>query len=89
VKYLYIPYTDSVVVVRCNPVSKWKGLPKFKPQYTKDEAIQHVRDLYRESLQKYGYKYTFTVDFKINQFIFVCWKYQESVAESFHLIKAS
>ncbi|KAK7392974.1 hypothetical protein VNO78_21424 [Psophocarpus tetragonolobus] len=54
VKYLYIPYTDSVVVVRCNPVSKWKGPPKFKPKYTADEAIQHVRDLYRESLQKYG-----------------------------------
>ncbi|EXB93993.1 L-galactono-1,4-lactone dehydrogenase [Morus notabilis] len=53
VKYLYIPYTDSVVVVRCNPVSKWKGPPKFKPQYTTDEALQHVRDLYRESLKKY------------------------------------
>jgi hypothetical protein len=57
VKYLYIPYTDSVVVVRCNPVSKWKGPPKFKPKYTKDEAIQHVRDLYRESLQKYRYSF--------------------------------
>ncbi|KAK7267145.1 hypothetical protein RIF29_19809 [Crotalaria pallida] len=57
VKYLYIPYTDSVVVVRCNPVSKWKGPPKFKPKYTKDEAIQHVRDLYRESLHKYGEGY--------------------------------
>ncbi|XP_027364130.1 L-galactono-1,4-lactone dehydrogenase, mitochondrial [Abrus precatorius] len=53
VKYLHIPYTDSVVVVRCNPVSKWTR-PKFKPKYTKDEAIQHVHDLYRESLQKYG-----------------------------------
>ncbi|KAH7557173.1 hypothetical protein JRO89_XS11G0066000 [Xanthoceras sorbifolium] len=53
VKYLYIPYTDSVVVVRCNPVSKWKGPPKFKPKYTEDEAIQHVRDLYRECLTKY------------------------------------
>ncbi|KAL1330531.1 hypothetical protein HN51_047780 [Arachis hypogaea] len=53
VKYLHIPYTDSVVVVRCNPVSKW-GPPKFKPKYTKDEAIQHVRDLYRESLKNYG-----------------------------------
>lgn len=58
VKYLYIPYTDSVVVVRCNPVSKWKGPPRFKPKYTKDEAIQHVRDLYRESLQKYRYGFT-------------------------------
>ncbi|KAJ9181024.1 hypothetical protein P3X46_009200 [Hevea brasiliensis] len=53
VKYLYIPYTDSVVVVTCNPVSKWRGPPKFKPKYSKDEAIQHVRDLYKESLKKY------------------------------------
>ncbi|KAL2993250.1 hypothetical protein AAZX31_10G099400 [Glycine max] len=75
VKYLYIPYTDSVVVVRCNPVSKWKGPPKFKPQYTKDEAIQHVRDLYRESLKKYGYNYTLSVECKIYWFILTCWKY--------------
>ncbi|KAL8493853.1 hypothetical protein ACS0TY_024861 [Phlomoides rotata] len=53
VKYLYIPYTDTVVVVRCNPLSKWKGAPKFEPKYTKEEAIQHVRDLYRESLETY------------------------------------
>ncbi|KAK3006911.1 hypothetical protein RJ639_017291 [Escallonia herrerae] len=53
VKYLYIPGTDAVVVVRCNPVSKWKGPPKFKPKYTNDEAIQHMRDLYQESLKKY------------------------------------
>lgn len=75
VKYLYIPYTDSVVVVRCNPVSKWKGPPKFKPQYTKDEAIQHVRDLYQESLKKYGYNYTLSVECKIYWFILTCWKY--------------
>ncbi|KDP26223.1 hypothetical protein JCGZ_22469 [Jatropha curcas] len=53
VKYLYIPYTDSVVIVTCNPISKWKGPPKFKPKYSKDEAIEHVRDLYKESLKKY------------------------------------
>ncbi|GLT28058.1 hypothetical protein SLA2020_030150 [Shorea laevis] len=53
VKYLYIPYTDTVVVVTCNPVSKWRGPPKFKPKYSKDEALQHVRELYRESLKKY------------------------------------
>ncbi|WCJ33342.1 L-galactono-1 4-lactone dehydrogenase mitochondrial [Euphorbia peplus] len=53
VKYLYIPYTDSVIVVTCNPVSKWKGPPKFKPKYSEDEAIQHVRDLYKECLNKY------------------------------------
>ncbi|KAH7511782.1 hypothetical protein FEM48_Zijuj12G0019200 [Ziziphus jujuba var. spinosa] len=56
VKYLYIPYTDAVVVVRCNPVSKWKGPPKFKPKYSTDEALQHVRDLYKECLQKYRVK---------------------------------
>ncbi|KAL4587444.1 hypothetical protein LXL04_000315 [Taraxacum kok-saghyz] len=53
VKYLYIPYTDTVVVVTCNPVSKWRGPPKFKPKYTFDEALQPVRDLYKESLEKY------------------------------------
>ncbi|KAL5546478.1 hypothetical protein UlMin_006165 [Ulmus minor] len=53
VKYLYIPYTDTVVVVKCNPVSKWRGPPNAKPKYTADEAVQPVRDLYRESLKKY------------------------------------
>ncbi|KAK6941733.1 FAD linked oxidase, N-terminal [Dillenia turbinata] len=54
VKYLHIPYTDTVVVVKCNPVSKWRGPPKFKPKYSHDEAIQNLRDLYRESLKKYS-----------------------------------
>ncbi|KAJ9544001.1 hypothetical protein OSB04_023708 [Centaurea solstitialis] len=53
VKYLYIPYTDTVVVVTCNPVSKWRGPPKFKPKYSLDEALQPVRDLYQESREKY------------------------------------
>ncbi|XP_058090091.1 L-galactono-1,4-lactone dehydrogenase, mitochondrial [Magnolia sinica] len=53
VKYLWIPYTDTVVVVQCNPLPKWKGLPKFKPKYSNDEALQDVRELYHDSLQKY------------------------------------
>lgn len=53
VKYLYIPYTDTVVVVKCNPISKWKGAPKFKPKYTEDEALEHVRNLYVDSQKKY------------------------------------
>ncbi|KAI3471649.1 hypothetical protein Pfo_028299 [Paulownia fortunei] len=53
VKYLYIPYTDTVVVVKCNPLSKWKGPPKYKLKYTQEEAMQHVRDLYRESSRQY------------------------------------
>ncbi|XP_071720222.1 L-galactono-1,4-lactone dehydrogenase, mitochondrial [Rutidosis leptorrhynchoides] len=53
VKYLYIPYTDTVVVVTCNPASKWRGPPKFKPKYSLDEALQPIRDLYKESREKY------------------------------------
>lgn len=53
VKYLHIPYTDTVVVVTCNPVSKWKGPPKFQPRYSKEEALQQLQDLYKESLWKY------------------------------------
>lgn len=53
VKYLYIPYTDKVVIVTCNPLSKWKGMPKHKPKYTAEEAMQPIRDLYQESLIKY------------------------------------
>ncbi|XXG50486.1 hypothetical protein AAC387_Pa02g4487 [Persea americana] len=52
VKYLYIPYTDTVVVVQCNPLPR--RMPKFKPKYSEDEALQDVRGLYRDSLKKYG-----------------------------------
>ncbi|KAL5549531.1 hypothetical protein UlMin_004762 [Ulmus minor] len=54
VKYMYIPYTDVVVVVvNCNLVSKWRGSPKSKPKYTVDEALQPIQDLYKDSLKKY------------------------------------
>ncbi|CAN4118498.1 unnamed protein product [Withania somnifera] len=53
VKYLHIPYTDAVVVVTCNPISKLRDPPNHKPKYTTEESLQHVRDLYRESLKKY------------------------------------
>ncbi|KAL5570685.1 hypothetical protein UlMin_020282 [Ulmus minor] len=54
VKYMYIPYTDVVVVVvNCNLVSKWRGSPKSKPKYTVDEAMQPIQDLYKDSLKKY------------------------------------
>ncbi|KAL9256580.1 L-galactono-1,4-lactone dehydrogenase, mitochondrial-like protein [Drosera capensis] len=68
IKYLYIPYTDSVVVVTCNPLTK-KGPPKFTPKYTKDEALQHVRDLYKESLVKYRVAQPET-DTDINELLF-------------------
>ncbi|MQM17585.1 hypothetical protein Taro_050558 [Colocasia esculenta] len=53
IKYLWIPYTDTVVVVRCNPLSKWKGRPKLESKYGKDEGLQHFRELYCDSLKKY------------------------------------
>ncbi|ONK55547.1 uncharacterized protein A4U43_UnF1730 [Asparagus officinalis] len=52
VKYLWIPYTDTVVVVESNPLSKWKT-PKTLSKYGQDEALQHVLDLYCESIKKY------------------------------------
>ncbi|KAL4204349.1 hypothetical protein AMTRI_Chr01g131680 [Amborella trichopoda] len=55
-KYLWIPYTEAVVVVQCNPLTKRKGPSQFKPKYSKDEALQHVRDLYLEMCRKYGTK---------------------------------
>ncbi|CAA7388563.1 unnamed protein product [Spirodela intermedia] len=69
IKYLWIPYTDTVVVVRCNPLSKWKGRPKVDSKYGKDEALQHVRDLYRDSLRKYRVEEKIE-DSEINQFSF-------------------
>lgn len=52
IKYLWIPYTDTVIVVKCNPLSK-RNSPKFKPKYDKEEALQPIRDLYHYSLKKY------------------------------------
>ncbi|KAG0468274.1 hypothetical protein HPP92_017602 [Vanilla planifolia] len=53
VKYLWIPYTDTVVVVHCNPLSKWRR-PKVASKYGEDEALKHVRQLYIDSLKRYG-----------------------------------
>ncbi|KAH0460937.1 hypothetical protein IEQ34_008512 [Dendrobium chrysotoxum] len=52
VKYLWIPYTDTVIVVHCNPLSKWKK-PKMARKFGEEEAVQHVRHLFRESLKKH------------------------------------
>ncbi|KAG6488250.1 L-galactono-1,4-lactone dehydrogenase, mitochondrial-like [Zingiber officinale] len=53
IKYLWIPYTDAVVVVQCNPLSKGR-IPKHKPKYGKDEALRQIRALYHDSLEKYS-----------------------------------
>ncbi|PIA53722.1 hypothetical protein AQUCO_00900362v1 [Aquilegia coerulea] len=67
IKYLWIPYTDTVVVVKCNPVSKWRGPPKFKPKYTKDEALQQLRELYVDLLKKYRTVETTAKSLEINE----------------------
>ncbi|KAL5708333.1 L-galactonolactone dehydrogenase [Ranunculus cassubicifolius] len=66
-KYLWIPYTDAVVVVKCNPVSKWKAPPKIKSKYTKGEALQQLRDLYVELLGKYRITETTTKSSENNE----------------------
>ncbi|XP_020571110.1 L-galactono-1,4-lactone dehydrogenase 2, mitochondrial isoform X2 [Phalaenopsis equestris] len=52
-KYLWIPYTDTVVVVRCNPFSKWKK-PNMARKFGEEEAVRHVQYLFRQSLKKYS-----------------------------------
>lgn len=81
VKYLYIPYTDTVVVVTCNPVSKWSGPPKDKPKYTTDEAVQHVRDLYRESIVKYRYHYALSL---MSNLLSLMWRTENEIQNNFH-----
>lgn len=53
-KYLWIPDTDSVVVVQCNPLDEGKGPPKFKPKYIDEDRIRHVRAFYKETALKYS-----------------------------------
>ncbi|PKA48704.1 L-galactono-1,4-lactone dehydrogenase 2, mitochondrial [Apostasia shenzhenica] len=53
VKYLWIPYTDTVVVVHCNPLTNWKKR-EIPSKLKGDEAIQDVRQLYLTSLKKYS-----------------------------------
>ena len=42
----------QLLLSNANPPSKWRT-PKLTSKYGKDEALQHVRNLYRESLKKY------------------------------------
>uniref|UniRef100_A0A0D6R329 FAD-binding PCMH-type domain-containing protein n=1 Tax=Araucaria cunninghamii TaxID=56994 RepID=A0A0D6R329_ARACU len=55
-RYMWIPYTDTIVVVQCNPFPEGKDPPKFPQKYGKDEALKHVRDLYKELERKHKTK---------------------------------
>jgi len=50
---MWIPYTDAIVVVQCNPLPEGKDPPKFTPKYGRDEALQHARDLYKELIREH------------------------------------
>lgn len=47
-RYMWIPYTDTVVVVQCNPLPDGEDPPRFSAKYGKDEALKHFHDLYKE-----------------------------------------
>ncbi|KAG6547363.1 hypothetical protein Mapa_011300 [Marchantia paleacea] len=51
-RYMWIPDTDTVVVVQCNPLPEGKEIPKFK-SLTPDEKLKHVREFYRQTAEKY------------------------------------
>ncbi|KAH7435458.1 hypothetical protein KP509_06G065800 [Ceratopteris richardii] len=53
IKYLWIPDTDSVVVVKCNPLPEGKQPPAFKSKYTDEDRLKPVRALYKECALKY------------------------------------
>lgn len=53
-RYMWIPDTDAIVIVQCNPLAPGKDPPKFIPKFTEDEALKPARDLYREASAKYG-----------------------------------
>ncbi|KAK9918259.1 hypothetical protein WJX75_002661 [Coccomyxa subellipsoidea] len=50
IRYMWYPYTDSVVVVTNNPVKEGTKTPKVKVTYTNDEKLEPLRHLLREAL---------------------------------------
>ncbi|KAL2607460.1 hypothetical protein R1flu_026033 [Riccia fluitans] len=52
-RYMWIPDTDSVVVVQCNPLADGKEAPKFT-SISPGEKLKHVRDFYRKCAENYG-----------------------------------
>lgn len=52
-RYMWVPDTDAVVVVKCNPLPEGKELPVFKSKYSNEDRLKHVRFFYKESAVKY------------------------------------
>lgn len=52
-RYMWIPDTDSVVVVKCNPFPEGKEPPVSKSKYSDEDRMKHVRSFYRQLALKY------------------------------------
>eukprot|EP00249_Psilotum_nudum_P019764 c27407_g1_i2 orf=207-1967(-) len=52
-RYLWIPDTDAVVVVQCNPLPNGKEPPKLGRKYSLDKRLEPFRSLYKELSTKY------------------------------------
>eukprot|EP01026_Neomeris_dumetosa_P031392 TRINITY_DN24904_c0_g1_i1.p1 TRINITY_DN24904_c0_g1~~TRINITY_DN24904_c0_g1_i1.p1 ORF type:complete len:658 (-),score=88.13 TRINITY_DN24904_c0_g1_i1:404-2377(-) len=52
-RYMWIPYTNSVVVVYSNPTDATRT-PRVRKTYTKDEQLEPLRNLYLEKLSEEG-----------------------------------
>eukprot|EP00850_Spirogloea_muscicola_P004349 SM000018S03714 [mRNA] locus=s18:972699:975136:- [translate_table: standard] len=53
VKYLWIPYTDAVVVVTCNPLPEGASAPPGGSSLPEGQRLAHVRRLYKDAAETY------------------------------------
>ncbi|KAI5067459.1 hypothetical protein GOP47_0017987 [Adiantum capillus-veneris] len=52
-RYMWIPDTDCVVVVKCNPLPEGKQPPVFKSKYSEEDRLEPVRSFYKQCALKH------------------------------------
>lgn len=53
-RYMWIPNTDAVVVVQCNPLPEGQAVEEsMSSKYSVDERLSAVRSFYKEVASKY------------------------------------
>ncbi|KAG0586730.1 hypothetical protein KC19_2G113000 [Ceratodon purpureus] len=52
-RYMWIPNTDTVVVVQCNPLKEGQVPKELSPKYSVEERLRSARALYKEMGAKY------------------------------------
>ena len=53
-RYMWIPNTDAVVVVQCNPLPEGQAVEEsMSSKYSVDERLSAVRSFYKEVVSKY------------------------------------